>query len=400
MRYPYRNPAGYEERLNRQVMGHLHYSLQEGATLLNTMLEDLPVSFGDDASIVAHQYDPLPKSADTEVDREIDWVIRDADTLVGFESKYDASLGSKQLRDELAKLRANADERYVHLVAITRHASAPSLFDEFDGDPVYWTNWFTIATRLERTDERDVPPAQRVPLRMLRDLFEGEDMEPFSGFDHQDKLQYRYFVRDLRTRVDEIDLENRGKLHTWTTESQDPSGGSRIVPEYIGIPFVDEDRPPHNKAGRPKSKRATVPLVVVDTDRHEVYAGIVFGIQKVSRHRKLLLERGNSIAERYHSNGYEMWIGRNSINNTTVPPEKTRDLDEMQAWLSDTGKKVLAHHDEDDNYRNVWFLRGCSQTDLEELFDAIVRTLREQKAWVIDSDEYLEGSSLSDPSTV
>jgi hypothetical protein len=339
MRYPYNRPNGYEEQLNDQVIAHLHYSLQQGPTLLNLILKELPVEATDYAEIVAHQNDPLPMTADTDTDREIDWVVGDEATIIGFESKYGDQLRSTQLQDELAKLYANAAGRDVHLVAITHHAGEPSVIDRFDSEPISWLNWYTVSQTLKQIDPAEIPPSQRVPLRMLQDLFEVEDMTPFTGFDHQDKQQYRYFIRDLRPKVNRIELENRGNLHTWAEESPTPSGGSRIVPEYIGIPFPHKDRPDHNSEGRPKSKRASVPLVVVDTEAHTVHAGVVFGVQKVPSHRELFLNRGDEIARELHEAGYELWIGRNSINNTKVPIEKTAELDTMSTWLSDTGKK-------------------------------------------------------------
>lgn len=400
MRYPYNRPNGYEEQLNDQVIAHLHYSLRQGSTLLNAILDDLPMSVTDNAEIVAHQDDPLPNNAETEKNREIDWVVRDEKSIIGFESKYGDRLRSKQLRDELAKLRANADGRDVSLVTITHHPGEPSVIDQFDSEPIFWLNWHTVSQTLEQIDSKEISPAQRVPLQMLEDLFEVENMTPFTGFDHHHKRQYEYFIRDLRPEVNRIDLENRGILHTWTQESPEPSGGSRIVPKYVSVPFPHTDRPEHDSEGRPESKRASLPLVVVDAESHTVHAGIVFGVQKVAAHRRLLLEQGNEIAEECHEAGYELWIGRNSINNTIVPPEKTQSLDEMKSWLSDSGKKVLAPPDEDNNYRNVWFLRECEGDDVEGLFDSIVETLADQKGRFIESDQYIETETLVDPETV
>ncbi|ERG97692.1 MAG: hypothetical protein J07HQX50_01720 [Haloquadratum sp. J07HQX50] len=400
MRYPYNHPDGYEEQLNDQVIAHLHYSLQQGPTLLNLILADLPVEVTDKAEIVAHQADPLPITADTDVNREIDWVVRDEETIIGFESKYGAQLRSTQLEDELAKLNVNADSRDVHLVAITHHAGRPSVMTQFDSEPISWLNWYTVSQTLTQLDAAEIPSSQQVPVQMLQDLFEIEDMTPFTGFNHQDKQQYRYFIRDLRPEVNRIELENRGNLHTWAEESPTPSGGSRIVPEYIAIPFCHKDRPDHDSGNRPKSKRASVPLVVIDTEAHTVHAGVVFGVQKVPSHRELLLDRGDEIARELHDADYELWIGRNSINNRNVPIEKTSELDTMRTWLSDTDKKVLASPSEDNNYRNVWFLRKCSGEDVEALFESVVKTLADQKRRFIEADKYIAIDTLADPDTV
>lgn len=404
MRYPYDSPNGYEEPLNQQVVGHIHYSLQEGAEILNKALQDVPLRFTDEASVVAYQDDPLPEKAkDTEKNREIDWVIRDKDKLVGFESKYGSSLSGKQLSDELKKLRANViEDEEVYLIAITHHAGKPSIIDRLGGEPVYWTNWISVSKRVKQVDEEEMPAEQRVPLRMLKDLFEVEDMEPFTGFDHQDKNQYRYFIRDLRPELNKIGLENRGKVHTWTQNRANPSGYARIVPKYIPVPFVDEDRPQLNEEGRPRSKRASVFLAVIDTEEHNVYAGVVFGFKQVPGHRRMLREYGEEIVEECHSDGFEMWIGRNSINNRSLPPEKTQDLEEMRRWITEEkeGKRLLEEPDIDNNYRNLWFLRECTGEEPPEMFSSVVEAIEEQKERFLERDDFVKLDSLVAPGTV
>jgi hypothetical protein len=235
---------------------------------------------------------------------------------------------------------------------------------------------------------------------MLQDLFEVEEMEPFSGFNHRDKMQYRYFARDLRPVLDKLGVENRGKFHNWVQEKTNPSGYARVVPKYVAVPFVRKERPPHNGSGRPASKRASTFLAAVDTERHVVYAGIVFGIANVDGHRRMLLEHSDEIAEAVHAADFEMWVGRNSINNRTVPPEKTSDVDEMREWLSETGKMVLAPSDEDNTYRKVWFVRECNEEAPNDLFESVAEAIREQHELFIESDEFLNQSTLVDPDTV
>jgi hypothetical protein len=92
MSYPFPAPNGYEEALNQQFAGFLSYSLHSGPELLNRMHENQSLIFSDEARIVADQDSPLPKYTETGKDREIDWVICDEDSLVGYESKYGDSL--------------------------------------------------------------------------------------------------------------------------------------------------------------------------------------------------------------------------------------------------------------------------------------------------------------------
>lgn len=397
MDYPYPSPDGDEEALNQQVIGHLHYSLSLDSSLLNIALQDIPISFDDDASVVAHQYSPLPHTAKTEVDREIDWVIEDGTKLVGFESKYGDTLSKSQLNDELLKLEANAGDKAVHLVTITHHGTRPSLIDRVAEGSISWTNWISVADNLYHADTDQIAPEQQIPLKMLNDLFEAENMEPFTGFSHQDKEQYRYFIRDIRPGLNEIGLENRGKLHNWTSTRSNPTDWRRIIPRYIDIPFVDEDRPKHNESGRPKSKRASRFAVVIDTERNRVHAGISFQTNKVDSHRKMIQDNKSELIAYTNEQGFEMWISRNSLNQRNVRPKKTDDPEQMQEWLSTSGESLLPN--EDGKYIRVMLIRDCTEPDPGVMFETIVDTLADLRSTFLDEDEFLDQTTLVKPAT-
>jgi hypothetical protein len=367
---------------------------------VNQALPELPFTFTDEAEIVGGQDDPLPNTSDNDTDRELDWVIQDRDKLVGFESKYGSVLTESQLEDELTKLRANADGRTVHLVAITHHATEPELVKQFTEEPVHWTSWSSIAHRVFRIDEASLPSEHRVSIRMLQNLFEVEEMDPFEGFDHRNKSQYRLFIRDIQPEVKTLELEHRGDLHNWTQDKSNPSGYAQILPKYISIPFVHKDRPPHNENGRPQSKRASVFVVIIDTETHQTYAGVVFGIKKIQSHREMLVEHGEELAADYASQGYELWIGRHSINHREIPVERTQALDEMKDWLSTTGKHVLADPEIDNTYRKVWFVKECVGPEPEQLFNSIVEILATEKKRYLTEDAILKTLTLADPNTV
>lgn len=72
MVYPFSSPSGYEERLNQQFSGFLHYSLQVSPELINRFHQDLDISFQEDAEVIAHQNSPLPRYTQSGIDREID----------------------------------------------------------------------------------------------------------------------------------------------------------------------------------------------------------------------------------------------------------------------------------------------------------------------------------------
>lgn len=281
MGYPFAAPDRGEESLNRQFAGFLHYSLQNGSKPLKKIHEDHPISFSKQASVVASQDSPLPQHTETGTDREIDWVISDEDKLVGYESKYGAILYEDQLRDELAKLRLNATEHQdAVLVVVTMHTTPASLLERFDDEPVYWLSWLAVFRRLRQINESELLPEQRPLRQMLIDLFEEEDMQPFTGFSHHDKLQCRYFIRDLRQELVGTEVKQPGRIHTSATKDPEPSSWKRLVPKRLDIPFVRESR------DSDCSRTTSYLTVLVDTETHDVHVGIVFNLRQIETHEK------------------------------------------------------------------------------------------------------------------
>lgn len=178
MFYPFSQPNGDEEPLNQQFSGYLYYSLQVGPELVNSLHEDLDISFSKKAKIVAHQKSPLPRYTETGTNREIDWVIADENKIVGYESKYGASLSSDQLQDELEKLELNAEGRDVSLITVTTHIDRPSLIDQFENDSVYWASWSNISKHLYQIKDENIRSKQIPIVKMLQDLFDVENIHP------------------------------------------------------------------------------------------------------------------------------------------------------------------------------------------------------------------------------
>lgn len=359
MGYPFAAPNGDEETLNQQFAGYLHYSLQFSPELLNAIHRDQPLSFSKAAEIAAHQDSPLPRYTDIGPDREIDWVVRDTDKLVGYESKYSALLYEDQLRDELAKLRLNAEDRDVSLVVFTMNTTPAGLLDRFTDEPVYWMSWYTVYRRLRQTPETDVRPEQRPILRMLQDLFEAEDMHPFTGFDQHDKLQYRYFIRDLRQELVGTDLENPGKVHTSTTRDPEPSSWKRLVSKRLDIPFLRESREDD------WSRMTSYLTVIVDTETHRVHVGIVFNLREIDAHRDYLAENMDAVLDYVSQEDMEMWASFNSLNQWEAGVATTRDPGEMRSWLENGSRNAVQVDGTD--YKKAIFLRGCTASEPAEL---------------------------------
>jgi len=379
MGYPFSSPNGDEEDLNQQVAGYLYYSLQISPDILNRIHSDQPLSFSDEARLVAHQNSPLLRYTDTGIDREIDWVVGDKNKLVGYESKYGASLHKDQLQDELAKLRLNADGQDVALVVVTMNTTPVSLLNQFADEPVYWLSWFTVFRRLRQTNEADIPAEQRPILRMLLDLFEAEDMHPFTGFDHHDKLQYRYFIRDLRQELVGTELENPEKVHTSVTKKPEPSAWKRIVPKRIDVPFVRESRE------QDWSRLTSYLTVTVDLETHEVHTGIVFNLREIETHRNYVNENLDELIDYAAERDMELWGSMNSFNQWKVGIAKTDDPAEMRTWLESGSENAVRANGT--NYKKAIFVRKCSETDPAGLVQEAKQELLTLHEQFLSSDE-------------
>jgi len=388
MGYPFASPGGDEEDLNQQVAGYLYYSLQISPDILNRIHSHQSISFSDEARLVAHQYSPLSRYTDTGIDREIDWVVDDGDKLVGYESKYGAPLDKNQLQDELAKLRLNADGQDVALVVVTMNTTPVSLLNQFTEEPVYWLSWFTVFRRLRQTDEGSIPAEQRPILQMLRDLFEAEDMHPFTGFDHHDKLQYRYFIRDLRQELVGTELENPGRVHTSTTKKPEPSSWKRIAPKRIDIPFVRESRE------QEWSRSTSYLTVTVDLETHDVHTGIVFNLRQIGTHRDYVRENLDELLDYAVEREMELWASMNSFNQWKVGIAKTDDPGEMRTWLEGGSENAVRANGTD--YKKAIFVRKCSEADPAGLVQEVKQELLTLHEQFLSSDELYRWPTLEE----
>lgn len=388
MGYPFPIPNRDEEALNQQFAGFLHYSLQIGPDLLNRIHSDEGVRFSSDANVIAHQDSPLPQFTESGPNREIDWVVEDHDKLVGYESKYDDSLGARQLADELEKLHLNAQNQDVILFAVTPDSTEPSILNEFEDDPVYWLSWYTVSRRLQQTDEEEIAPEQRPILRMLQDLFEAEDMHPFTGFNHHDKQQYRYFIRDLRQELMDEKLENRGKTHTWATASTDPSSFERIIPKYIEVPFVRTLRMDSD------TKRGSYLTATVDTETHEVYTGIVFNVREVEKHEDFVGDNVDTLVRLSEEREWEFWASMNSLNEWEVGVSKTDAPDEMRNWLANGRENEILVNDT--SYKKAHLVTDVSSSEPPKIVRESIGQLLEFHELFLLADDIYSWPDLSE----
>lgn len=381
MAYPFSSPDGYEERLNQQFSGYLYYSLQIGPGLLNSLHRDLDIAFSEEARLVAYQNSPLPHYTENGTGREIDWVIADKDKLVGYESKYGDSLSSSQLEDELHKLELNAKGRDIFLITVTPHTTPPKILDRFEDDPVYWLSWLSISRWLDQIEESDLRAEQRPIRRMLQDLFKNEDMHPFTGFNHHDKLQYRYFIRDLRQELVETEIENPGKVNSSTTKDPEPSSWKRLVPKRLDVPFVRESREDSWKRTR------SYLTATLDTETHEVHAGIVFNIREIRSHQNYVADSLEELVEYATKRDLQLWASMNSLNQWEAGVPRTDDPSEMQRWL-ENGNENAVRVDETD-FKKAMFVNECSASKPAEIVQNVKRELlRQYEDFLVSDDLY------------
>lgn len=381
MTYPFSSPNGYEERLNQQFSGYLYYSLQIDPELLNSLHEDLDIAFSEESTLVAHQNSPLPRYTEDGTDREIDWVIADKNKLVGYESKYGDSLSSSQLQGELEKLELNAEGRDILLITVTPHTTPPKILDQFEDDPVHWLSWSSISRWLDQIEESDIRAEQRPILRMLQDLFEVEDMHPFTGFDHHDKLQYRYFIRDLRQELVQTELENPGKVNSSTTKDPEPSSWKRLVPKRLDVPFVRESREDSWKRTRSYLTAA------LDTETHEVHAGIVFNVREIRSHQNYVADSLEELVEYATNRDLQLWASMNSLNQWKVGVPRTEDPSEMQSWLENGDKNAVRVDGTD--FKKAIFVNECSASEPANIVQSVKRELlRQFEDFLVSDDLY------------
>lgn len=388
MVYPFSSPNGYEERLNQQFSGYLYYSLQISPELLNSLHEDLGISFSKEATVVAHQNSPLSRYTENGADREIDWVIVDGEKIVGYESKYGDSLSSNQLQDELEKLELNAEGRDVILITVTPHTTRPRVLDQFENDPVHWLSWSSISRQLRHIEETEIRSEQLPILRMLQDLFEAEDMHPFTGFDHHDKLQYRYFIRDLRLELVQTELEHPDKVNTSTTKDPEPSSWKRLVPKRLDVPFVRESR------DDAWNRQRSYLTATVDTETHEVHAGIVFNLRNIKTHRNYVADSLGDLIEYADHRDLQLWASMNSLNQWKHGVPRTDNPDEMRNWLE--GGSETDVRAEGTNFKKAVFVNECSSADPSVVVQNVKTELLRQFEDFLVSDDLYSWSTLEE----
>jgi hypothetical protein len=210
---------GDEESQNDFFVSLLAWSLEDGPEVLNAIHDEL--SFTDEAEVVATQRSGLPNdSHENPGSRILDWVVRDTDKLVGYESKTGSSVpGKTQLRQEHRRLEANSGSRDVYLFAFSDQPQQPASIED---SPAEWFSWYQVAERVLELDTEDKA------IRMLQHMFRDEDYEGFTGFTEFSResrwltkhdAEFVELVFDVNRHLGEIEVYTTGNTHLWHSTS-------------------------------------------------------------------------------------------------------------------------------------------------------------------------------------
>ncbi|MFC6838368.1 hypothetical protein [Halomarina ordinaria] len=197
----------------------LAFSLDHGPEVLNAIHDDL--MFSSDAEVIASQRNGLPRTPPDSGNYVLDWVVRDADKLVGYESKTGSDIPSDgQLDGELAKLEANNGGRDVYLYAFTDHHRNP-----IDRADVGWLSWYDVASRVQSLETINDS------IKILQEMFDDNGYSRFSGFDefeqsrewflnHEEQIVKLAFEIGRRSEAFELYTKMHNQVPQHTTTKQ------------------------------------------------------------------------------------------------------------------------------------------------------------------------------------
>jgi len=208
-----------EESQNDYFLSLLAFSLDHGPAVLNAIHDDL--TFSCEAEVVASQRDGLPRTPHDSKNFILDWVVRDSDKLVGYESKTGSGIPSDgQLTGELKKLEVNSGGREVFLYVLTDHHKNP-----IERADVRWLSWFDVASRVQSLD------VTNDSIKILQKMFEDKGYDRFSGFErfeqsrewflnHEEQIVKLAFEINRHSEKFEIYTSGHNHLPQHTTTKQ------------------------------------------------------------------------------------------------------------------------------------------------------------------------------------
>jgi len=336
---------GGEESQNDFFVSLLAWSLEDGPQVLNAVHDEL--TFSDKAKVIATQRNGLSRDApENPGSRILDWVVRDTDKLVGYESKTgDGYPGKTQLQQEHRRLEANSGGRDVYLFAFSDHAQEP---ESIDSSQAEWLSWYQVAERVLELD------TEGKATRMLQDMFKEEDYDGFTGFTEY-KRKNRWLTRhgsefvelafDVNRHLDEIEVYTSGNTHLWHSTSMNleklrSKGWSTINQAYHIIHYhpVDDSESVENYY------RPAIFLPALENDLR-VYMDI--NARKRDSNKEFVQENTSTLAHLVKDQDMHLCTSWNSFN---TPEREFLDYDSV-----DEIESVLAEKAGRENWKRLLF---------------------------------------------
>ncbi|TKX37957.1 hypothetical protein EXE51_05010 [Halorubrum sp. CGM5_25_10-8B] len=291
--------------------------------ILNTIHDD--IEFGNEASLVATQRSGLQDHPEGNTKRRtLDWVVRDDEKLVGYESKTNDSLESDQLREERRKLDENAPKRDVYLYAITEDVRKPDRSAEFT-----WMSWSDVGKAIHDIENKS--PI----IQLMSDMLKNEGYDGFRGFTpyEQDEgwfIKHQNEAIDLAVeaaeRAEEIEFYHRDRIdpHNRVQDSVSTvkSRPSRCLgPSYYVFPNhpigYQETETTYNIRG----DYGWYIAIVVPALHNQVYVQMNVYLSKNPEFRALFKRNATELSNIIDTEGMTVWPSWNSLFQEETPDE-------------------------------------------------------------------------------
>lgn len=313
--------------------------------VLNAVHRDL--RFLDDAKIVATQRAGLDEHPDANSKlRTLDWVVRDEEKIVGYESKNEDSLKTDQLREERRKLANNADGREIYLYAITEDIRRPEVPAQFE-----WISWRQVGKAVN--DLAEEVDQERPVIQLMADMLTSEGYDGFRGFTefehdeawfikHQDEAidlafdagKYAEGLTIYDRSSKNTDFHRRIRRDLTNVRDNDHRA---LGPSYYVFSFMPkgyfEASPEYNVTDEGWDIQLTVPAL-----HNEIFVGLNAYLAKSQELKEFFKSNAEEISDIVVSNGMTVKTSYNSLFHDETPEAYSKKQDVYRLFQSKGGE--------------------------------------------------------------
>lgn len=303
--------------------------------------------FRDDAEIVATQRDGLNQHPNANSRRRtLDWVVRDEEKIIGYESKTDDSLKRDQLFEERQKLVENADGREVHLYAITEDIRRPEVTAEFD-----WMSWRDVGKAVN--DLAEDPDQESPIIRLMADMLTSEGYDGFRGFTDYRQSE-EWFIKHQNEAIDlAFDTSKYAEgLNIYDKASKNTdfhrrirrdismvrdNGHRALGPSYYVFTIVPEDyfeaNPDYDVTEEGWDIQLTVPAL-----HNEIFVGLNVYLSKRPELKELFRREAEELRDIVDSEEMTVKASYNSLFHNKTPGSYTKSDEVHRLFASEGGE--------------------------------------------------------------